>query len=95
MAKTNFQYEKRQRELEKKKKADEKARRKQDAKQHKGEDGEAAPEEGGGEVAEPESDAALTRRSRAGGNPSLAIRRVRIDLPGNLDSRQGGRLGRE
>ena len=28
MAKTNFQYEKRQRELEKKKKADEKAKRK-------------------------------------------------------------------
>ena len=32
MAKTNFQYEKRQRELEKKRKAEEKARRKQDAK---------------------------------------------------------------
>ena len=32
MAKTNFQYEKRQKELEKKKKADEKARRKLDAK---------------------------------------------------------------
>lgn len=32
MAKTNFQYEKRQRELEKKKKADEKARRKLEAK---------------------------------------------------------------
>ena len=32
MAKTNFQYEKRQRELEKKKKAEEKARRKLDAK---------------------------------------------------------------
>jgi hypothetical protein len=32
MARTNFQYEKRQRELEKKKKADEKARRKAEAK---------------------------------------------------------------
>ncbi|KFI06219.1 hypothetical protein [Massilia sp. BSC265] len=32
MARTNFQYEKRQRELEKKRKAEEKARRKQDAK---------------------------------------------------------------
>lgn len=32
MAKTNFQYEKRQRELEKKRKAEEKAQRKLDAK---------------------------------------------------------------
>lgn len=32
MAKTNFQYEKRQRELEKKRKAEEKARRKVEAK---------------------------------------------------------------
>jgi hypothetical protein len=32
MARTNFQYEKRQRELEKKRKAEEKAKRKQDAK---------------------------------------------------------------
>ncbi|KHA79594.1 hypothetical protein NC77_05260 [Janthinobacterium lividum] len=32
MAKTNFQYEKRQKELEKKKKAEEKARRKLEAK---------------------------------------------------------------
>ena len=32
MAKTNFQYEKRQRELEKKRKAEEKARRKLEAK---------------------------------------------------------------
>jgi hypothetical protein len=32
MARTNFQYEKRQRELEKKKKAEEKARRKLEAK---------------------------------------------------------------
>jgi hypothetical protein len=36
MARTNFQYEKRQRELEKKKKADEKARRKLEAKTHPG-----------------------------------------------------------
>jgi hypothetical protein len=56
MAKTNFQYEKRQRELEKKKKAEEKARRKQEAKQHK--DGEAAPEEDSVEVAEPERNSA-------------------------------------
>lgn len=34
MAKTNFQYEKRQRELEKKRKAEEKARKKQEAKTH-------------------------------------------------------------
>lgn len=34
MAKTNFSYEKRQRELEKKKKADEKAKRKAEAKAH-------------------------------------------------------------
>ena len=39
MAKTNFQYEKRQRELEKKRKADEKARRKHEAKSHKDEPG--------------------------------------------------------
>jgi hypothetical protein len=58
MAKTNFQYEKRQRELEKKKKAEEKARRKLEAKQHKGEGSEALPEEDSGEVAEQESDAA-------------------------------------
>ncbi|QOY93898.1 hypothetical protein IM543_20600 [Massilia sp. UMI-21] len=32
MARTNFQYEKRQRELEKKRKAEEKAKRKQEAK---------------------------------------------------------------
>ncbi|MCU6496616.1 hypothetical protein D0T25_00790 [Duganella sp. BJB488] len=36
MAKTNFAYEKRQRELEKKKKADEKARRKAELKQNPG-----------------------------------------------------------
>jgi hypothetical protein len=41
MAKTNFSYEKRQRELEKKKKAEEKAKRKAEAKSHPGEAGEA------------------------------------------------------
>ena len=47
MAKTNFQYEKRQRELEKKRKTEEKARRKQEVKQHKepGEEGAPAEEE--------------------------------------------------
>lgn len=45
MAKTNFSYEKRQRELEKKRKADEKARRKADAKQHKDEPGAEAGSE--------------------------------------------------
>jgi hypothetical protein len=60
MAKTNFQYEKRQRELEKKRKADEKARKKQEAKQHKGEGGEESPalDEGSGEVAQQEHDPA-------------------------------------
>lgn len=41
MARTNFQYEKRQRELEKKRKAEEKARRKEDAKREET-DGPAA-----------------------------------------------------
>lgn len=44
MPRTNFQYEKRQRELEKKRKADEKAKRKQEAKLHK------APGEEAGET---------------------------------------------
>ncbi|WP_167759847.1 hypothetical protein [Massilia horti] len=48
MARTNFQYEKRQRELEKKKKAEEKARRKMEAKNHRREEqpgqGDAAAE---------------------------------------------------
>ena len=52
MAKTNFQYEKRQRELEKKKKADEKTRRKLEAKtnpdgspmQETDDDADAAPD---------------------------------------------------
>jgi len=48
MAKTNFQYEKRQRELEKKKKAEEKARRKAEAKTSPdgGQGEEALDEEG-------------------------------------------------
>jgi hypothetical protein len=50
MARTNFQYEKRQRELEKKKKAEEKARRKLEGKS-KPEDGET---ETVGEAAESE-----------------------------------------
>ena len=58
MAKTNFQYEKRQRELEKKRKAEEKARKKQEAKHHKGEEGDASPEEEPGEVVEQERDSA-------------------------------------
>ena len=46
MAKTNFQYEKRQRELEKKRKTEEKERRKKEAKLHKDEPGgEGAPAE--------------------------------------------------
>ena len=54
MAKTNFAYEKRQRELEKKKKAEEKARRKAELKQNpelaepgelEGDDGDAAGDE--------------------------------------------------
>jgi hypothetical protein len=46
MATKNFQYEKRQRELEKKRKADEKARRKEEAK-HKPPGEEGAAVEGG------------------------------------------------
>jgi hypothetical protein len=60
MAKTNFQYEKRQRELEKKRKAEEKARKKQEAKQHKGEGEGDAPalDEDSGEEAQQEHDPA-------------------------------------
>ena len=50
MAKTNFQYEKRQRELEKKRKAEEKARKKQEAKLHKGDDAPALDEDSGEEA---------------------------------------------
>lgn len=52
MAKTNFQYEKRQRELEKKRKADEKAKRKLEAK-HRPE-GEQQADEAGFETSEAE-----------------------------------------
>jgi hypothetical protein len=55
MAKTNFQYEKRQRELEKKKKAEEKARKKLEAKNNPGAEGEGAPEEDDGDEAGTES----------------------------------------
>jgi len=63
MAKTNFQYEKRQRELEKKRKTEEKARKKQEAKQHKGDGGEGTDEnpaldEDSGEDARQEHDPA-------------------------------------
>jgi hypothetical protein len=60
MAKTNFQYEKRQRELEKKRKAEEKARRKQETKQHKepGEEGAPADEEQHVEATQQAHDAA-------------------------------------
>jgi hypothetical protein len=51
MARTNFAYEKRQRELEKKRKAEEKARRKAEAKHHSP-DGEGGQAQG---VAEQES----------------------------------------
>jgi hypothetical protein len=40
MARTNFQYEKRQRELEKKRKAEDKAKRKAEAKNHRTSDGQ-------------------------------------------------------
>jgi hypothetical protein len=54
MAKTNFQYEKRQRELEKKKKADEKARRKAELKANPGlaEEGEVIDDDEEGEAGE-------------------------------------------
>jgi hypothetical protein len=60
MAKTNFQYEKRQREVEKKRKADEKARKKQESKQHKGDGGEESPalDEDSGPSAQQEHDPA-------------------------------------
>jgi hypothetical protein len=55
MARTNFQYEKRQRELEKKRKAEEKAKRKAEAKTHKpGEQPDEAVD--GGEAVTPEGD---------------------------------------
>jgi hypothetical protein len=56
MAKTNFQYEKRQRELEKKKKAEEKARKKLEAKNNPGAEGEGAPDDEDGEDAASDGD---------------------------------------
>jgi hypothetical protein len=56
MAKTNFQYEKRQKELEKKKKTEEKAKRKLENK-NKPADG-APDEEGGIDGAVPDGDPA-------------------------------------
>ena len=47
MARTNFQYEKRQRELEKKRKAEEKARRKQEGKRDDVDGEPAAADEAG------------------------------------------------
>jgi hypothetical protein len=55
MAKTNFSYEKRQRELEKKKKAEEKAKRKLEAKAHPGEAGQAVEQDDDTEDAAPET----------------------------------------
>ncbi|MDQ2990053.1 MAG: hypothetical protein M3R60_13210 [Pseudomonadota bacterium] len=56
MAKTNFSYEKRQRELEKKKKAEEKAKRKAEAKSHPGgEAGETVEQDDDAEEASPET----------------------------------------
>ena len=58
MAKTNFSYEKRQRELEKKKKAEEKAKRKLEAKSTPGEAGETVEQDepdGDTEAAAPET----------------------------------------
>ena len=59
MARNNFQYEKRQRELEKKRKAEEKARRKLDAKggAAEGEAMHATVDADAGGVATPEGDA--------------------------------------
>lgn len=71
MARNNFQYEKRQRELEKKRKADEKARRKLDAKDApaEGEGGDAPTASNGDADAEP--DAAEPEDSKAA-PPSIA-----------------------
>ena len=55
MAKTNFSYEKRQRELEKKKKAEEKARKKLEAKNNPGAAEAETPDEGDTPEAAPET----------------------------------------
>jgi len=53
MARTNFQYEKRQRELEKKRKAEEKARRKEEAKREAPEGAAAGADQDGTVEEEP------------------------------------------
>lgn len=53
MAKTNFSYEKRQRELEKKKKAEEKAKRKLEAKTTPGAEGDTLDQDDDTEDAAP------------------------------------------
>lgn len=53
MARNNFQYEKRQRELEKKRKADDKAKRKLEPRADGDDSAEAAPD---GDAAEPATD---------------------------------------
>jgi hypothetical protein len=53
MARNNFQYEKRQRELDKKRKADDKAKRKLETKDEPNADGTVAAQDGDGE-GEPE-----------------------------------------
>jgi len=75
MARNNFQYEKRQRELEKKRKAEEKARRKLDAKNAPpaadgGEAAESAEVEDGAIQGDAESDDA--QRDNATARPSIA-----------------------
>jgi hypothetical protein len=57
MAKTNFQYEKRQKELEKKKKAEEKARRKLEAKNNPKPAGEAPDDDADADDADDADDA--------------------------------------
>ena len=54
MARTNFQYEKRQRELEKKRKAEEKAKRKQEAKREVPEGADAGQVQAGQEEPAPQ-----------------------------------------
>jgi len=62
MAKTNFSYEKRQRELEKKRKAEEKAKRKAEAKANPNGEANALTEEGAEEgEAEVNADAQETQ----------------------------------
>jgi hypothetical protein len=51
MARNNFQYEKRQRELDKKRKADDKAKRKLETKDEPNADGTVAAQEGDGDGA--------------------------------------------